>query len=373
MSTLLTPILSNINTFDPSKENLIEFYYEGGQIEKKRLVITDNANSTVVYDKTQLGMKLSFTLSASSIPVGQYTAKIKVIDFDENESEFSDSVLFYCYSSPTLSFSNFPAKNNSSNLTVKLNYSQAENDTLKEYAYYLYDYQKSLVSKTDTYYTTDDMSHTFYGLKNKQTYYIRCVGQTTHDMTADTGLCEVYVDYIVQPNNMLLKLENHKCEGYITVSCNIIDIGYSLENENYILKDSEVILDSNKLTYSSGFDFSDEFSMFVKARNVPLKQPFLSFSTDSGNVTLQILRTCGDYYCEMKAQSPVGNYYRHVKLPNAMIKDNDGKIVADELQNAIEQVTLDYQNNYKVVFEIKRKHNLYSLKAYYEDNGYIEI
>ena len=57
-----------------------------------------------------------------------------------------------------------------------------------------------------------------------------------------------------------------------------------------------------------------------------------------------------------------------------MIIDENSNQIIDENSNVISsQVTIDDINNYIIVFEVKRKNNLYNLKAYYEDNGYIEI
>lgn len=76
----------------------------------------------------------------------------------------------------------------------------------------------------------------------------------------------------------------------------------------------------------------------------------------------------------LTAKSAIGNYYRYVKMPNVMLLDTYKNYIVDENENHISSlVTLDNLNNYIVVFEVKRKNNLYSLKAYYENNGYIEI
>lgn len=142
MATLPTPTLSLISTFDPSENNNIYFSYSGNQIEKKRIVIIDNKTFETVLDNTQLGMKLCYDLPANTIKTGQYTAQIQVFDFDGNSSELSQPVLFYCYSTPIVSFSNFTDKINKASINLSLSYTQAENDSIKEFAFYLYDLQK---------------------------------------------------------------------------------------------------------------------------------------------------------------------------------------------------------------------------------------
>ena len=374
MAILPTPTLSLISTFDPSKNNNIYFSYNGNQIKKKRIVIIDNKTFKTILDNTQLGMKLCYDLPANTIKTGQYTAQIQVFDFDGNSSELSQPVLFYCYSTPSVSFSNFTDKINKSSINLSLSYTQAENDSVKEFAFYLYDLQKKIVTKSNNFYSLNDSSYTFLGLKNLTTYYVQCKGTSLHNMDFDTGLCEINVNYIVQPNNMLLRLSNNKCEGYIQVDCNIIDVGYIIEGGKPEFKNGEVILDNKKVTYISGFDFSDNFSMFVKARKIPLDTTFFGYTTSSGNVELSIKKIALNYYCVLRADSVIGSYYRYVKLPNIMIIDENSNQIIDENLNVISsQVTIDDINNYIIVFEVKRKNNLYNLKAYYEDNGYIEI
>lgn len=146
MATLPTPILSLISTFDPKKSVNISFSYSGSQIQSKRIVITNNS-SDIVLDDTQLGMKLSYVLEENKLQPGQYTARLQVFDFNGNSSELSQPVLFYCYSSPVLSFQGLKDKITTSSLLLNLLYSQSENDGLKEYIYYLYDENKELIDK----------------------------------------------------------------------------------------------------------------------------------------------------------------------------------------------------------------------------------
>lgn len=370
-NTLPKPILAKINIFVPSEDTIIDFEYSGNQIESKRLVITNNDTFEVVYDNTLLGMKLNYTLSKNSIPVGQYTAKIMVTDFDGNTSPFSDSVMFYCYSKPTFVFNNITKVVNSSKINLSILYSQEENEPLKEFMFYLYDYQKNLLKQSDYFYGTSVTDYTFIGLKDKFTYYVRCVGRTSHDMIVDTGYYEISVQYIVQPNNMILNLENVKCEGYISINCNILDLGYDVVGD-YEIKDGEVTLPiGSSVTYNSGFDFSDEFSMFVKARKVPLDSPLFKFSTTDGIAKLSIINVANMYYAKLSVYSPLNNYVLYTKLPKAGIADSENNLIVDTFDNYIEQVNLDYEDVYITVFEIKRKNNLYSLKVYYEDNGVI--
>ncbi|MDL2301480.1 hypothetical protein LJC58_03900 [Lachnospiraceae bacterium OttesenSCG-928-D06] len=372
--TLSTPILQAITTFDPKFDFQIGFTYTDSQIKSKRLVITDSITSEIIYDTTQLGMRLSYDLPANSLSTSvstQYIAQLQVFDFNGNSSELSSPVLFYCLTTPTMTFVNFDPIIHSGNVTLKIAYEQPENDALKEYVFALYSYDKIRISLSEIFYTIDDMSYSFYGLKNNQTYYVRCYGTTLHGMAADTGYVRLDVSYIMQPNNVVLNAQNYKDEGYITINCNIIDIGYKIENDNYEFVDGELILSDNKLTYNSGFTFSDDFSIFIKARKLPLNE-FFSMSSDEGDISLSIVQTGGDYYCKLTAVSAIDYYYRYAVLPRANIIDTSGNLIFDIDYNSITTVNMDYEDDYIAVFELKRKNMLYSLKVYYEQNGVIE-
>lgn len=371
---LATPILSNISTFDPSESNIISFYYTGGQIEKKRLVIKNNTG-TIVYDNTQLGMRLDYELPAQKLTAGQqYTAQIQVFDFNGDSSELSSSVIFYCFSKPIVNLSTPPSEINSAQYTTQFSYNQKEADTIKQYRYELYDAQHQLVSTSEYFYDNNHYSYTFRGLKNLTSYYIKCTGETVHNVSFDTGFTKLIINYVVQPNNMILRTTNNSTEGYITVDCNIIDIGYKVDNDNYSFGKDGVTLVNNNVVYNSGFSFSDDFSIFIKAKKVPLDSTFFSFQYDGGILKLSIIRFATKYYCRLEAVGTICNFTQYVELPNVAILDETEKnLITDSKGNVLQQVTLDYVNNYIVVFEIKRKNNLYELKAYYENNGYFEV
>ena len=372
--TLVTPILTKINTFDPALDKNVSFTYTGGQISKKRLLITNTDTLEIVYDDTQIGMNLYYSIPSNTLSTGQYLAQLQVFDFNHNTSELSEAVLFYCLSTPVLEFKGVSKIVNKANITVDVAYSQSQGDLLLEFGFSLYDKDKVLLTKSETMY--DDLSsYTFYGLMDQQTYYIRCLGITSKGMHADTGYVEINVSYITQPNNMLFKLTNNKTDGYISVDCNIIDIGYEVGGKkDYIISDGEVLLQNGTtVTYNSGFALHDEFSIFVKARRLPLNKPFLVLGSGNGDITLSIVLVGDDYYCLLSAASAVGYYYRYALLPKAQVIDSQDNIITDENGNALIEVSMDYEDNYISVFELKRKNNLYSLKSYYEDNGIIII
>lgn len=374
MAILLTaPVLKMIETFDPSRQCLISFTYEDEQIAKKRLLITDNATQKTVYDSTLPGMKLSYLLPAGSLTYGQYTAQIQVFNQAGDASQLSSPSLFYCYYTPALSFRiQSPHLLHSANLKLDLVCSKEEGtDDLGEYYFCLYGTDKELITSSELFYPDIISSYTFYGLKNDQIYYARCYGKTVHGLAADTGYNEVRVSYAPQPANMLFKVLNHT-QGYITLDCSIIDIGYEFDNDQYVIQNGELTLKDNRLTYLSGFEVSDHFAIFLKARKLPLGI-FFTAPSEEGDVTLSVVETGGDFYCELTVTAALGTYHRYTPLPKAHLLASEGQLIYDTSGRALQMVSMDYQDEYTVVFELKRKGHLYSLKAYYEPDAIVVI
>ena len=161
------------------------------------------------------------------------------------------------------------------NPKLTLHYFQSEREPLQDFQFYLYDYDKSLAASSSHKYDPADMSHTFYGLKNESEYYIRATGTTVHGFSVDTGYIKINIQYFVMPANVLFEAKNHPENGSITLESGVIDIGYEIDNDNYSIKNSELIIGSdNTLTYNAGFKITDEFKVFVKARKLPLNSAF---------------------------------------------------------------------------------------------------
>ena len=353
--TLETPVLLNIKTFDPAYDTNIDFSYNGVQIVRKRLVITDSSGTIVLDDDRQIGIRTRCFINKNTLTPGrQYTAQVQVFDKENggNSSELSAPSLFYCYTTPSLKFINLNRTVSDGSITLNVEYSQIEDEKLKEYVFYLYDYTGTLIQQSSTFYSTDNMSFSFYGLKNETQYYVRCAGRTVTGMDCDTGKEQISVRYVAIPNNMTVDLINHRCEGYITISCNIIDIGYSFDNSHYTISDGKLTLgdedSDNSLSYDSGFSFDDDFSVFLKAKSLKVDKTFLKMYTSDGAVELSIKKIAGDYYCVLEATASIDKYYKYIKL-------NNNDIVHDK-----------YASDRIMVYELKRKNYFYNLKIYAE-------
>lgn len=359
MSTLATPSIITINAFDPKYDHNVEFYYTDAQCVKNRAIIVDNSTYQTVYDRTVSMNKLVHTIPAGTLTAGkQYTIQIQVFDISGNSSNLSNPVLFYCYTTPTFSMNEIASPYRLANITLNLTYKQAEDEKIKSYQYILYDANKNQISGSGVCYA-EVTGYTFYGLKNNTDYYVRGICTTEHGFSLDTGYTLVDVVYNTIPANILFKLENHRCSGYISLVTNMTVIGYELENDNYKIENGALTLWDNSLKYKGGFSVEGDFVLYVDAKKLPLGT-FLK--TEDCKFTLSIINICDAYYCELKSN----DYVLYAELPKAQLSTVDGSILVNEKGQKIQIINMSYDDDDFVIFEVKRVNDIYNLKAYYK-------
>ncbi len=358
---LQTPSIVSFKPFDPSFDFIVKFVYSGNQSVKNRVIITDNSNSSVVYDEVQTTMKLQHTIQANTLTAGkQYLLQVQVYDSDGNSSNLSDPVLFYCFTTPIFAFNNI-ANNitfKNASITLNINYSQPENEQLKSLQFLKYSYDKILISQSNAMYSISPYS--FYGLKNNTAYYFRAIGETVHGIPLDTGYIKINIEYKTLPANAVFSVENNYCEGYIKLISGIKDIEYVFDNDNYELKDGLLTLKDNSLTYQNSFSINGDFVLFVEAKKLPL-QKFLT--TNDDEFSLSIVNVCDIYYCKLTVKNSELSMF--AALPKARLStDRDEMIVTDD-GNMIEIINTSYDDDDLIVFELKRIGWNYSLNSYY--------
>lgn len=358
---LQTPSVNYIVPFDPSKIKIIEFQYSDNQSVKNRAVIIDKESSEIIYDMTQEVIKTQHEIPADTLTAGrQYLIQIQVFDEDGNSSNLSDAVLFYCFSSPVFKFSNISTGEVHKNVTLVLDllYEQNESEPLKSFQFIKYAYDKTLLSSSETFYSTSALSYSFYRLNNDTTYYFRAIGETLHGMSLDTGYIEVNISYTLIPSNAVFQASNNYCGGYIQIETNIKDIEYVLENDSYTIENGMLTLKDNSLTYNNGFIANEDFSLYVDV----LKVPEGTFLTTNDNLFfLSIVPILGIYYCKLTVKD--SNFVQYVALPNATLSTDKNDTYTTKDGKTVTFLNLN-SNNTTVTFEVKRKNGYYGLKVY---------
>lgn len=363
MAILQTPTIYTIPPFDPGYENTIEFFCTDSQPYKNRIVITDNMNGDIVYDKTSDTMRLYAVIPKNTLLAGrQYLAQIQVFDFDGESSNLSDPVMFYCFTEPVFHFQDISDGDMYKNASISpiLEYSQEENEPLKSYQLFIYGADKTSISSSNVFYSSIT-PYTFYGLENNTSYFIRAAGETLHGMTLDTGYIGFFVDYNTIPANIILKAENNYHGGYIQIETNIISIGYEVGNDNYKIENGMLTLEDNYLLYNEGFNVDGDFSLFIEAKKLPIGK-FLTMNSNC--ISLDIIKICASYYCQLIVKDSDAVHY--APLPKARLCSDDGAYISTDDGKQIEIIDTSYDDDELIVFEVKRINGIYSLNAYYK-------
>lgn len=258
----MKPILFNMTAFDSSKEMVFSFIWEGNQSFGNKLIVCENNTAnTIIYQEPQSTMQLKHALPANTLKNGHYyNARVVTIDIDGKESEPSDPILFYCFTTPTFEFNNM-----SENIIIKnasyqvdMSYNQIENEPLQSWEISLYDLSQSKIQGSGVCYSSE-IVYTLTNLEDSQTYYIRATCMTIHDMEVSTDFIPFKVEYKRPSVYSLLTLENISDSGYIKLQSNIRAVeAHSKKDIEYI--DNEYVnLKNNTVYIDQDFSLNDDF------------------------------------------------------------------------------------------------------------------
>ena len=218
---MVTPIGNNVNAFDATTVYTFAFISNGGnQVVSNTINIYNATSSAVVYTNTVTSNLWQHTVPANTLTNGtQYYYTITTTDINSVSSSASSAVSFYCYSAPTLVFSNLSsgATITSANYTFKMTYSQAQSELMNYCVLTLTDANDNVVGVSSNLYSTSLLGYTFYGLTNNTTYKARCVGTTVNNTVIDTGYVSFSVAYTA-PSYASLSAVGVCDSGYVRFS-----------------------------------------------------------------------------------------------------------------------------------------------------------
>lgn len=224
---LTKPILNPVNAWDVSNGQTFTFNVVGGdQVLGNILYIVDNATNTVVYTLSTVSFKYEAVVpsNASGLENGNYYSAYIVTKNSLNQTSVaSNTIQFYCYTTPTWYFSNISPSttiNNSSVMPI-LYYNQIQGEALSDYTINLYDSGRHLLSTSGIKYTgssasTQTVSFTFYGLEDNTAYFVEGVGHTVGGTLLKTELIGFTVSYVAPESFDVLLVQNNCDDGYIT-------------------------------------------------------------------------------------------------------------------------------------------------------------
>ena len=302
---LTTPILYSQAAFDATQAHTFTFNVVGGeQVTQNKLVITNQSTSEIVYQAVQTTYKFEHILPANTLINGvYYSAYIVTYNANGTASAQSNSIQFYCYSTPSFAFSNLPINNviTNSSYNFQVTYNQAEGELLNSYSFILYDAQRIQIATSGVQYvgsTTASptiISYQFTGFIDKTSYYIRVIGQTAQGAQVDTGLIAISIIYTVPSLFSIIELSNNCSGGYVIVRSNLIEIGSESNPTlpNYVDNTTAVDVRNNwqYIEWNSGFELNDDFTASLWGRDFNENSNIITMTDDLGNNIIIRYRT----------------------------------------------------------------------------------
>lgn len=302
----MKPILYKINTFDATKDNVFKYIWEGNQSFGNICIIRNNVDNTVVYSQSETSMRLEHNLSANTLKNGVwYNVVIASIDINGNISSYSDPMVFYCLSTPTLSFTNIEFNNviRNASYKVSMSYSQIENETLESYEISLYDNSKNLLQSSGVVYSSTNLEYTLTSLEDNQTYYVRGTCYTVHGMEGETEYVPISVNYTQPDYYALLTLENVKNNGYIKLQSNIRAVECVINGTPIFVNGEYINLHNNILSVNK--DYSVDSDYVIKFSGYDLRNGLIM--QIGKNIKIYLITNNGESYLEL--YSPILNTY----------------------------------------------------------------
>ena len=275
---LTTPILYTQVAFDASNAQTFKFNVIGGdQVTGSTIVIKDNATLSQVYTTTVTSYAYSITVPAGSLTNGKYyQAYITTHNAAGETSEPSNTIQFYCYTTPSFEFSNLPSTHilNNASYIFSVTYNQEQKEPLNAYRFDLYDNTGILLSTSSTKYTSTTsvpitVSWAFSGFEDKTIYKIQCTGTTSEGTIVDTGLITITIQYSGVRSYSNLYLTNNCNDGNITIESNVLAIDGEANpaNPTYI-DDKEIDLraDGSYVKWQQGYQLPNDYTMRIWGR-----------------------------------------------------------------------------------------------------------
>lgn len=337
------PILYSIDAFDSSQSATFTFYSTGGnQVVKNQLTIRNNNTNQIVYQETVETFKFEHTVPANTLTNGTYyNAYVVTYDAQNDSSSPSDPIQFWCYTQPTITFTNIPSTNiiNTSSFLFKFTYNQSEGELLNYYNVILYNSNHAEISNSGEIYGGQSItppvnqSYLLTGLEDKGTYYIEVKGYTIYGTYVTTGEQLFTVTYSSPSVFGILGLTNDCTNGYITGESIISIIAGSSNPEEPIYIDNsdgkEVDLrpDGYWVKWLDGFQLNGDFTAQWWLRNAN-PNTVISFFTNTQGQRISFTYRHGYYrnetelkaYVDMTVDSGINGdiyykYSQYIPLP----------------------------------------------------------
>lgn len=362
---LTQPILYSQVAFDATQEHIFTFNVVGGdQVVANTLTIINNTTSEQVYSEREETFTLTHILPSNSLQNGVYYAATLTTENASGEiSVASNTIQFYCYTTPIFNFTNLTTGANltTSSYNFEISYNQIESEALEQYSFNLYDYSSNLIATSGILYTNSTTvpfitQYTFMGFSNNTSYYVECTGITVGGTQITTGLISFGVNY--NASSTKLNLINNCIGGYVYVASTPIAI-FGVSNPDpptYIIdgEDSYVSLKNNGeyVEWDNGFTTSTtDWTLSIWGKNFTEGENVATLSNTNGeNVNIEYILNNDEAYYSLTATNNSSNNYYYKIYSNKIIPPNE---------------------NDEIMIWVRRVNNIYDLFIFNNTSKYI--
>lgn len=284
----MKPVLYLIPSFDTAYGSTIKFSWLGNQINNNTLIIKDNNTNVIVYEKMLLTMRPEHIIQANSgLQNGKlYNASVKVTDVDGKDSEWSDTVLFYCITTPTFKINIIPDQIiRAQTYGVDVSYSQPEGELLQSYRVRVFNSSNAVIYDSNTRYILDTVKIT--NLQDNSHYTILATGETINGMQLTTGQINFSVDFVKSETYFVCELQNMYDTGGVYIKSNIISVEGSSDSDVTYIDNEIADLTNNVVHFNKGFVISDDFSLLIRGYGFEVGSNILQLSGNDEFVTVE--------------------------------------------------------------------------------------
>lgn len=300
----MKPILYLIPSFDSSKGTTIKFSWMGNQPVSNTLIIKDNNTNVIIYEKMLQTMRLEHNIpSLSGLQNGTlYNASVKVTDSNGIDSEWSDVLLFYCFTTPTFKINIEPNQTiQAQTYGVNITYSQPEGEILQSYRVMVYNSDDAVIYDSNTRYILDTVKIT--NLQDNGHYSIIATGETINGMQLSTSRINFSADFIQAEAYFVCELQNMYDTGGVYIKSNIVSVEGNSDSEVTYIDNNIADLTNNVVHFNKGFSISGDFSILLRGYNFDVGESVLRLSGNNEIVTVDYKYdiTSDTYYFELRA------------------------------------------------------------------------
>ena len=285
------PNIVRLKPQDSSKNFVVSMTYSGTLPYSNRIIIYDATTLSVLYDNTteNLNYSIKQVIPANTLINGKkYAVQGQVFDINGNASALSDKVYFWCLATPSFYFKDindgkiFDPASNFDNLGDE----QSDWEDIGEYRFYLYDETKQSLIESEAFYGTDHLTYAYRGLSDDKFYYIRAIGTTVNGIELDTGYIKIFVNYENPEDYKLIYAECNEKNSIVTYQTNFVVINPSDTTTQYEYENGWINLLGKTLAYDKDFEFSGDFTLSIRMKDVYRTTTVLKCSNGSTGFSL---------------------------------------------------------------------------------------